>query len=65
MVYFTDIRPTEHYLRHHAHEVPWHEVVNILFTTKNPRKKGANYEIENGHYILFTVHNNILYVIKK
>jgi hypothetical protein len=64
VIYFNDIRPTEHYLEHHEKDVPWHEVVGIIFGTKNPRKKGAKFEIEkDGYYILFEVRNNIIYVI--
>ncbi len=64
MVYFTDIQPTEHYLENHAKDVPWYKVVEIIFTTKNPRKKGNKFEIEkDGYYILFEIKNNVLYVI--
>lgn len=64
MVYFTDIRPTKHYLEEHVRNVPWDKVVEIIFTTKNPRKKRDNFEIENeGYYILFKIENKVLYVI--
>ena len=64
MVYFTDIMSTEHYLENHAKDVPWDKVVEIIFATKNPRKKGDKFEIEKeGYYILFKVENNVLYVI--
>ena len=64
MVYFTKIEPTEHYLREHAHEVPWAEVVEIIFTAKSPRKKGDKFEIENDkYYILFEIKDDTLYVI--
>ena len=64
MVYFTDIEPTEHYLEYHEKEVPWHKVVEIILTTKNPRKKGNKFEIEkDGYYILFKIENKTLYVI--
>ncbi len=64
MVYFTDIQPTDHYLKEHAKDVPWDKVVEIIFATKNPRKKGDKFEIEEyGCYILFKIENNILYVI--
>lgn len=64
MVYFADIEPTDHYLEEHEKDVPWDKVVEIIFSTKNPRKKGDNYEIErDGYYILFEIKNNILYVI--
>ena len=64
MVYFTEIQPTDHYLEEHEKDVPWDKVVEIIFTTKNPKKKGDKFEIEkNGYYILFEIKNNILYVI--
>jgi len=64
MVYFTDIQPTDHYLEEHEKDVPWDKVVEIIFSTKNPRKKEDKFEIEKGgYYILFKIKNNVLYVI--
>ena len=64
MVYFTDIQPTDHYLEEHEKDVPWDKVVEIIFSTKNPRKKGDKFEIEkDGYYVLFEIKNNVLYVI--
>lgn len=64
MVYFKDIQPTRHYIEEHEKDVPWDKVVEVIFTTKNPRKKGDKFEIEkDGYYILFKIENNILYVI--
>ena len=64
MVYFTEIRPTAHYQEDHEQEVPWHKVIEIILTTKNPRKKGEVFEIEkDNYYLLFKIENNILYVI--
>jgi len=64
MVYFTDIKPTDHYLKEHERNVSWDKVVEIIFSTKNPRKKGDKFEIEKGgYYTLFEIENNILYVI--
>jgi hypothetical protein len=63
MVYFTEIQPTEHYLEHHQKDVPWDKVVELIFTIKNPRKKGTKFEIENGYYILFEIKGTVLYVI--
>jgi len=64
MVYFVDIQPTGHYLENHAHEVPWEKVVEVIFTTKNPRKKGDKFKIETEkYYLLFEVKENIIYVI--
>jgi len=64
MVYFVDIQPTRHYLEEHSEDVPWDKVVDIIFSTKSPRKKGRKYEIEeHGYYILFEIVDNVLYVI--
>ena len=64
MVFFTEIKPTEHYLEYHAKGVPWNKVVEIILTTKNPRKKGNKFEIEkDDYYILFEISDNVLYVI--
>ncbi|HLC64615.1 MAG TPA: hypothetical protein VJI46_00655 [Candidatus Nanoarchaeia archaeon] len=64
MVYFKDILPTNHYLKEHSKTVPWERVVELIFATKNPRKKDDKFEIEkDGYYILFTIENNVLYVI--
>ena len=64
MVYFTDIKPTIHYLEYHAKDVPWYKVVEIILTTKNPRKKGGKFEIEkDNYYVLFKIKEKVLYVI--
>ncbi len=64
MVYFTEIKKTQHYIEEHEREVPWHKVVELIFTIKNPRKKGTKFEIEQaGYYLLFEIKDNILYVI--
>ena len=64
MVYFIDIKATYHYLKEHEKDVPWDKVVEIIFQTKNPRKKGNKFEIKKeGYYILFEIKNNVLYVI--
>ena len=64
MVYFTDIKPSEHYLENHAQNVSFDKVVEIIFKTKNPRKKGTKFEIEDGdYYILFEIKDNVLYII--
>ncbi len=64
MVYFTRIKPTRHYLEEHQDDVPWEKAVEIIFTTKNPRKKGSKFEIEkDGYYLLFEIKNNTAHVI--
>ena len=64
IVYFTDIRRTEHYIKEHEQNVPWDKVVELILMTKNPRKKGDKFEIEkDGYYVLFKIKNNIIHVI--
>ncbi|MBI4155460.1 hypothetical protein HY498_05245 [Candidatus Woesearchaeota archaeon] len=63
MVYFERIEPTEHYLIHHSKNVRWEKVVEVILTTKNPRKKGSKFEIDKGYYILFEIKEGTLYVI--
>lgn len=64
MVYFTDIKPTEHYLKEHEKYVPWDKAIEIIFSAKDSRKKGNKFEIEKeGYYILFEIKSKILYVI--
>jgi len=51
-------------LEEHAEDVPWDNVVELIFTIKNPRKKGDKFEIEHdGYYILFEIKETVLYVI--
>ena len=64
MVFFTSIRPSDHYRNYHESEIPWHIVIEIITTTKNPRKKGSKFEIErDGYYILFEIKAKTLWVI--
>ena len=64
MVYFTGIKKTKHYIEEHEQNVPWDKVVELIFTTKDPRKKGDKFEIQkDGYYVLFEIKNNKLYVI--
>ena len=64
MVHFTEIQKTDHYIQEHEKDVPWDKVVKIIFTTKDPRKKGDKFEIEkDGYYVLFEIKNTVLYVI--
>ena len=64
LIYFTSISPTRHYLEEHEKDVPWHKVVELITTSKRPRKRGKNYEIKkDGYYILFRIEDKTLYVI--
>ena len=65
MVYFTEIKKTKHYVEEHEQNVPWSEVVEVIFqSSKNIRKKEGKYEIETDkYYILMELKNKVLYVI--
>ena len=65
MVYFTEIKKTQHYEENHELDVPWSEVIEVIFkSSKDIRKKGNKYEIEAGnYYILMELKSNVLYVI--
>lgn len=64
MVYFKEIKSTEHYKNEHEREVPFDKVIELILSTKNPRKKDNKFEIEKeGYYILFEIKDNTLYVI--
>ena len=65
MIYFTGIKKTAHYEENHELDVPWSEVVDIVFkSSKNIKKKGNKYEIETDkHYILMELKEKTLYVI--
>ncbi len=63
-IYFKGMFPTNHYLEEHEKDVPWDKVVEIILTTKNPRKLGNKFVIEkDSYYVLFEVKNQILFVI--
>ena len=65
MVYFTAIKKTKHYEENHEQDIPWSEVIEIIFkSSKIIKKKDDKYEIETDkYYILMELKNKILYVI--
>ena len=65
MIYYTTIKKTGHYKENHELDVPWSEVVDVIFkSSKNIKKKGDKYEIETErYYILMELKSNVLYVI--
>jgi hypothetical protein len=64
MVYFTSIEQTRHYIDNHESDVPWAKVIELILTSKSPRKKGNKFEIEKDeYYVLFEIMNHVLYVI--
>lgn len=64
LIFFTKIKPDKHYIEHHQKDVQWPEVVEVILTTKNKRKKRNRIEIKtNKYYILCKLKNKILWVI--
>jgi hypothetical protein len=63
-MYWRKIRKSEHFKEHHEGALNWNELIHLIYTIKNKRKKGCKIEIENSRiYILCEIRGNILYVI--
>ena len=63
-MYWEEIRPSEHFEEYHKGILAWGEVIRLLYTIKNKRKKGNKIEIEDDKfYILCELKDRILYVI--
>jgi len=64
LVYFKEIKKTEHYKREHEKDVPWSKVVEVIITSKQKKKREDKIEIYNEkYYILCELKDQILYVI--
>lgn len=63
-MHFKSIRKSKHYKEHHEKHFPWSNVIEIILTAKNKRKKGDKIEIKTkDYYLLCQLKNNILWVI--
>ena len=64
-LYFKAIKKSKYYVNEHEKDIPWSEVVAVIFrSAKNMRKKGNKIEIENQHYyLLCEIIDKELYVI--
>ncbi len=63
-MYWEEIRRSEHVELYHKGTLAWSEIVRLIYTIKNKRKKGDKIEIEdNKFYILCELKDKILYVI--
>lgn len=63
-MYWTEIARSEHFERHHKGTLAWSDVVRLIHTIKNKRKKGDKIEIEDDRfYILCELKGKTLYVI--
>ena len=63
-MYWKEIRRSDHFEEYHKETLVWSDVVRLIYTIKNKRKRGDKLQIEdNRFYILCEVKNKILYVI--
>lgn len=63
-MYWEEIRRSEHFEKFHKGVLTWSDIVRLIYTIKNKRKKGDKIEIEdNRFYILCKLEGKILYVI--
>lgn len=63
-MHWKEIRRTGHFEEYHKGTLAWSDVVRLIYTIKNKRKKGDKIEIENDRfYILCELKDKILYVI--
>ena len=63
-MHWKEIRKTDHFEEYYKGTLAWSDVVCLIYTIKNKRKKGDKIEIENDRfYILCELKDKILYVI--
>jgi len=63
-MHWIEIRRSNHFEECHAGILAWSEVIRLIYTIKNKRKKDSKIEIENDRfYILCELKDKILYVI--
>ena len=63
-MYWEEIRRSNHFEQYHKGTLAWSDIVRLIYTIKNKRKKGDKIEIEDDKfYILCELKENILYVI--
>ena len=64
LVFHRHIKATEHYLEYHQNQMCWHEVVETIFSTRNPKKCGTKFIIDNERtYILFEKKGDTIWII--
>lgn len=63
-MYFKAIKRSKHFETHHKATLAWSDVIRLIYTIKNKRKKGNKVKIEdNKFYILCELKDEVLYVI--
>ncbi len=65
MIYFIAIKKTKHYIEEHEQNVPWSEIIEVIFrSSKHMKKKGNKLEIDTEkYYVLMELKNKVLDVI--
>jgi len=63
-MYWTEIRRSKHFEKHHKGTLAWSDVIRLIYTIKNKRKKGEKIEIEDNRvYILCELKDRTLFVL--
>ena len=63
-MYWEEVKRSDHFEQYHKGALAWSDVVHLIYTIKNKRKKGDKIEIEDYRfYILCELKDKILYVI--
>jgi len=63
-MHWEEIRKSAHFEEYHKGILAWSEIVRLIYTIKNKRKRGNKIQIEdNRFYILCELKDKILYVI--
>lgn len=63
-MYWKEIRRSKHFDEFHRGILAWNDILRLIHTIKNKRKKDAKIEIENDKfYILCELKDKILFVV--
>jgi len=63
-MYWEEIKRSDHFEKHHKGTLAWSDIVRLIYTIKNKRRKEDKIEIEDDKfYILCKLKNKVLYVI--
>ena len=63
-MYWKEIIRSEHFEQYHKGTLAWNDVIRLIYTIKNKRKKGDRIKIEDDRfYILCELKDKRLYVI--
>jgi hypothetical protein len=63
-MYWKEIRRSDHFEEHHKGALAWSDIVRLVYTIKDKRRKGNKLEIEDKRvYILCELKDKVLHVI--